>query len=95
MGCFAKTMKLPESAAGFFEGMAETASGVMIIRAFQTMAKEKGIPLGGSDAGSTSHFSKEELRKMGADDRIDPNSRQYDPAIRKKYDESYKALYGD
>ena len=93
-GNLAKSMGLPEQAAGFFEGMAETASGVMVIRAIQKMATEKGIPLGGQDAGATSHYSKETLKSMGADPRIDPQSPKYDPDVRKKYDDSYKALYG-
>lgn len=94
-GNLAKTMGLPEAAAGFFEGMAETGSGVMVIRAIQKMASEKGIPLGGQDAGATTHFSKETLKKMGADPRIDPQSTKYDPEVRKKYDASYQALYGN
>ena len=93
-GNLAKTMGLPEAAAGFFEGMAETGSGVMVIRAIQKIAGEKGIPLGGQDAGATTHFSKETLKKMGADPRIDPQSPKYDPEVRKKYDDSYRALYG-
>nr|WP_319389275.1 hypothetical protein [uncultured Cohaesibacter sp.] len=93
-GNLAKTMGLPEAAAGFFEGMAETASGVMVIRAIQKMAGEKGIALGGQDAGATTHFSRETLKSMGADPRIDPQSPKYDPDVRKKYDDSYRALYG-
>nr|WP_321458523.1 hypothetical protein [uncultured Cohaesibacter sp.] len=94
-GNLAKTMGLPEQASGFFEGMAETASGVMVIRAIQKMAGEKGIALGGQDAGATSHYSREQLKSMGADPRIDPQSPKYDADVRKKYDESYKALYGE
>ena len=94
-GNLAQTLGLPEKAAGFFEGMAETASGVMVIRAIQKLTSEKGIPLGGQDAGATTHFSKEQLKTMGADPRIDPGSARYDPALRKRYDESYMALYGE
>nr|WP_321463996.1 hypothetical protein [uncultured Cohaesibacter sp.] len=93
-GNLAKTMGLPDAATGFFEGMAETASGVMVIRAIQKMATEKGIALGGQDAGATTHFSRETLKNMGADPRIDPQSTKYDPDVRKKYDDSYRALYG-
>lgn len=93
-GNLAKTMGLPEAAASFFEGMAETASGVMVIRAIQKMAGEKGVALGGQDAGATTHFSRETLKNMSADPRIDPQTTKYDPDLRKKYDDSYKALYG-
>jgi hypothetical protein len=89
----AKAMKLPDGAAGFFEGMAETAAGVMIIRAVQGMAKEKGIPLGDGNGGTSGGLSKEQLEKLGSDPRIDPRSTQYDPALRKQYDESFQALY--
>ena len=42
-GNLAKTMGLPEAAAGFFEGMAETASGVMVIRAIQKNGQVKKV----------------------------------------------------
>lgn len=91
----AQTLALPESAAGFFEGMAETASGVMIIRAVQKMASEKGIPLGGSGAAASGQMTKEALEKLGADPRINPNSSKYDPELRKKYDDGFRSLYGE
>ncbi|PLW77889.1 hypothetical protein [Cohaesibacter celericrescens] len=89
----AQSLKLPEGAGKFFEGMAETASGVMIIRAVQGMAAEKGIPLGGKDAATAAHFSKEQLENLGADPRINPSSGKYDAELRKKYDASFQALY--
>ncbi|SNY93511.1 hypothetical protein SAMN04515647_3810 [Cohaesibacter sp. ES.047] len=94
-GNIAQTLKLPEGAGAFFQGMAETAPGVMIIRAVQGLAKERGIPLGGNDAGASSHFSKEQLENLGADPRINPSSGKYDAELRKKYDASFQALYGE
>lgn len=91
----AKAMDLPDEAQEFFSAMAETASGVMLIQAYQKLASEKGIALGDGGSSNASHYSKDELRAMGADPRINPQSSKYDPAIRKKYDESFKALYPD
>lgn len=89
----AQSLNLPDSASAFFEGMAETASGVMVIRAVQKLAGEKGIPLGGNGNGNGGQMSKEQLEKLGADPRINPQSSKYDPELRKKYDAGWQALY--
>lgn len=95
-GNIAQALKLPDHAAAFFSGMAETASGVMVIRAVQNMALEKGIPLSGSgDGNSNAFFSKSELRKMGDDQRLNPASGKYDEDLAKKYDDSYRHHYSD
>jgi hypothetical protein len=89
-----KNLKLPESAQGFMSGMSEIADGIMIIRAIENIAKEKGISLGETNnSGSSALFSKSELQAMGADPRVDPSSPKYDAALAKKYDDSYRAHY--
>ncbi|SNZ20946.1 hypothetical protein [Cohaesibacter gelatinilyticus] len=88
-----KNLGLPESAQGFMSGMSEIADGIMIIRAIENMAQEKGVALGETADGSTAFFSKEELARMGDDPRLKPSSSKYDASVEKKYNASYQHHY--
>lgn len=88
-----KNLGLPESTQGFMSGMSEIADGIMIIRAIESMAQEKGVALGETAGGSADFFSKEALAKMGDDPRLNPGSSKYDPSVEKKYNASYQHHY--
>lgn len=92
-GNIADRLNMPEGAKAFMEGMAEMADGIVIIRSLQELLRERGISLGGREGGSDAHMTREQLKALGADPRIDPRSGNYDPALRKQYDESYQALF--
>ncbi|WP_057464472.1 hypothetical protein [Pseudovibrio sp. POLY-S9] len=90
----AAQMKLPEPAAEFVESLTDLAGGNAFLHGISQLLSSRGITISESDGGrSNGSLTKEDLKKLDSDDRIDPNSPKYDPKLRAEYDEGYKRLY--
>lgn len=91
----AAQMELPEPVAGFMASLTDLAGGNVILHRLSGLLQERGISLGAEgETGKVAAISEDELRALDADERIDPASPKFDPALRKKYDEAYQKLYG-
>lgn len=84
--------KAPEAVKGELNALAETAEGVMLIRHLQGLFAEKGLSVGGQEGGAGG-LTKADLKRLDADERIDPNSQKFDPDLRKQYDDAYRRLF--
>lgn len=93
---FADTMaaqlKLPEAVKGELDMLTDSAAGLQLLSAIRTAFKEKGLEFGGGQTTVGGNWTREQLRQMQSDERLDPNSKKYDPALRAQVDEAYKRL---
>jgi len=87
------TLDLKDSAAALVESWADEADGVLVLRAIQGAFKERGLQLGGQPGGDGG-WTKDKLKQMDGDPRIDPDSPRYDKGLRQQYDDAYKRIYG-
>ncbi len=79
-------------------GLTDTAAGNILLRALSGRLAENGIRIGG-DGNVAGALTAEDLKKLDADPRIDPNNRnhpdvnrRFDEQLRKRYDEAYQRL---
>ncbi|WP_336800489.1 hypothetical protein [Kaistia sp. MMO-174] len=84
-------LKLGDEAKGAVLALADTASGIVALRAIKGMLGERGIQLGGESGGQG--WTKERLKSMVGDERIDPYSPKFDKTLRAEYDAAYQRLY--
>lgn len=90
----AAQMKLPEPAAEFVESLTDLAGGNAFLNGISNLLSSRGITISENDGGrSNGSLTKEDLKKLDSDDRIDPSSPKYDPKLRAEYDEGYKRHY--
>ncbi|MCG8273120.1 hypothetical protein MIC97_16600 [Aquamicrobium sp. NLF2-7] len=78
--------------------LTDTAAGNILLRALSGRLAENGIRIGG-EGNAAGAMTAEDLKKLDADPRIDPNNRnhpdpaqRFDEALRKRYDEAYQRL---
>lgn len=84
-------LKLGDESKGALLALADTASGIVALRAIKGLLGERGIQLGGAPAGQG--WSKEKLKEMDSDERIDPFSPKFDKNLRAEYDATYQRLF--
>lgn len=80
--------------------LTDTAAGNLLLRSIQQRLNTAGIRIAGEGALASGALTKEDLKTMSADPRIDPANRhhadpdkRYDENLRKRYDDAYKTLY--
>ena len=80
--------------------LTDTAAGNMLIDQLQARFNDLGFKVGGESTVQGA-LSKEDLRKLDSDPRIDPKNREnpdpakrFDPELRKRYDAAYDQHYG-
>lgn len=99
----AKQLKVPEAAqkdvAAALVALTDTAAGNIALRALQARLAESGIRIAGEVTPPAGPMSREQLRTLGADPRIDPANKnhpdadkRFDPDLRKRYDDGYAAI---
>lgn len=91
---------LKKAAEAEFKIFSETAGGMAVLRALKARLGDSGIRIpdestGGSQGGP---LTREQLKEMAKDPRIDPANKnsqdpakKYDPELRKRYDAGYAA----
>lgn len=95
-------LKVPESLKADVEahlmGLTDTAAGNVLLHALSSRLSENGIRIAG-ESQAAGELTAEDLKKLDADPRIDPNNRghqdpnqRYDEDLRRRYDEAYKRL---
>lgn len=79
--------------------MTDSAAGNMLLHALAGRMSDIGIRVAG-DGNQAGALTKEDLKTLDADPRIDPQNRdhtdkdkRFDPDLRKRYDEAYARLY--
>lgn len=99
----AKQLKVPQAAqkdvAAALVALTDTAAGNIALRALQSRLAESGIRIAGEVTPPAGPMTREQLRTLGADPRIDPANKnhadadkRFDPDLRKRYDDGYAAL---
>lgn len=88
----AAQLKVPAEVAAEFTSLADTASGLQLLRALKGRLADAGFRLDGGAAAAAA-WSKEDLKKLAGDPRIDPSSPKYDREFRQKYDEAYRKAF--
>ena len=83
-------LKLSDTAAAELESLTLTPGGVELIKALRSEQGGKTFAMGGQGGDAVSAYSRDELKTMDRDPRIDPYSPKYDKAVREKYDASYR-----
>ncbi|MCJ8143818.1 hypothetical protein MKI84_12915 [Ancylobacter sp. A5.8] len=77
-----------------FDVLTDTAAGLGLVDKFRGLLGGEGIKVEGGSAPAGAGLSKDELHKLDSDPRIDPDSRTFDPGLRKRYDAAYQKHYG-
>lgn len=101
-GLFGQLKDVPEGLKADVEaqllGLTDTAAGNVLLRALSGRLAENGIRIGG-ESTAMGELTAEDLKKLDADPRIDPQNRNHsDPAkrfdedLRRKYDAAYARL---
>lgn len=99
----ANQLKVPQAAqkdvAAALVALTDTAAGNIALRALQSRLAESGIRIAGEVTPPAGPMTREQLRTLGADPRIDPANKnhpdaekRFDPELRKRYDDGYAAL---
>jgi len=73
--------------------LADTGDGLLALNAIRGRLGTRGPQIEGAQVGANA-TSKEDLRAMASDPRIDPNSPKFDQRVRKQYDEDYRRIFG-
>lgn len=82
-------------AASFLSDLTDLAGGNAFLHSLKGLMSERGLTVAeGGKTASPGALSIEDLKKLDRDDRINPRSKDYDPQLRKQYDEAYRRLYG-
>lgn len=93
---FADTMaaqlKLPEAVKGELEMLTDSSAGLQLLSAIRTAFKEKGLEFGGAATSVAGSWTREQLRQMQSDERLDPSSPKFDPQLRDQVTEAYRRL---
>lgn len=82
-----------EAVKGTLLALADTGAGIFILNAIKGQLAERGIQLGGAPAGQGGNWSKEQLKSMRSDPRLDSRDPKFDKEFRRQYDEAYKRAY--
>lgn len=92
---------LKKAAEAEFKVFAETAGGMAVLRALQARLGDSGIriPEESNPNNPGGPLTREQLKEMAKDPRIDPSNKnhkdadkRFDPELRKRYDAGYAAL---
>jgi hypothetical protein len=101
-GLFKQLKGIPEAVKADAEAallaLTDTAGGNIVLRALQGRLADSGIRIAGQTTPQGA-LTREDLKTLSSDPRIDPKNRhhpdadkRFDEALRKRYDEGYKAL---
>lgn len=84
---------LAEGPKAMLAALADTADGLLALNALRGRMGSRGPQIEGAQIGSGA-VSKDDLKAMSSDPRIDPYAPQYDPRLREKYDADCRKVYG-
>lgn len=81
-------------------GLTDTAAGNVLLRSLSGRLAENGIRIAG-EGGAQGALTAADIQRLNGDPRIDPanrnhpdNAKRFDPELRKKFDDYYKANSG-
>jgi len=78
--------------ANVLRGLAETADGILALKALRGQMREVGVQTGGTGAGQA--LTKADLDRRIADPRNQALAPEFDPAFAQQTDEMFKQFYG-
>lgn len=78
--------------ANVLRGLAETADGILALKALRGQMREVGVQTGGTGAGQA--LTKADLDRRMADPRNQALAPEFDPAFAQQTDEMFKQFYG-
>lgn len=72
--------------------MTDTAAGNFLLKALSGRLAESGFTTTGEGEDEQGNFTREQLKELANDPRVDPKSPKYDKTLRAKFDAAYAKL---